>query len=64
MLIKDADKDKMTKVLQQLNTTIVKQHGFALSQDEDINDLCEKLTHFKDTSVFTKAITTMLNNIN
>jgi hypothetical protein len=63
-LIKNADKDKMTKVLQQLNTTIIKQHGFALSQDDSDNDLCEKLSHFKDTSVFTKAINTMLNNIN
>ncbi len=59
-LIKTADKDKMSKVLQSLNTPILKQHGFTLSLEDSDEVLCEKLTHFQDVTVFTRAITTML----
>lgn len=59
-LIKNSDKEKMTRVLQTLNVAILKQHGFTLSQEDSDCDLCEKLSTFKDVSVFTKAITNML----
>ena len=59
-LIKTADKEKMTKVLQNLNVPILKQHGFTLNLEDSDNDLCEKLSHFQDAKVFTKAITNML----
>lgn len=59
-LIKNAPSDKMTMVLQNLNVAILKQHNFVLSQTDTDEVLCEKLTHFKDVSVFTKAITNML----
>lgn len=59
-LIKNADKEKMTKVLQNLNVPILRQHGFTLSLEDSDEVLCEKLSHFQDVSVFTKAINNML----
>jgi hypothetical protein len=59
-LIKTAPVDKITPALQALNVAILKQHGFTLNQNDSENDLCEKLTHFKDVSVFTRAITNMI----
>lgn len=60
-IIKNADKDKMTNVLQSLNVPILRQHGFVLSLDDSDEDLCEKLSHFQDVTVFTKAINNLLN---
>ena len=60
-LIKNTPSDKMIPVLQNMNIAIIKQHGFSLNQDDDVNELCEKLTHFKDVAVFTKAINKMLS---
>lgn len=60
VLIKNADKDKMTKILQNVNVAVLKQHGFVLNLEDDDNVLCDKLSHFQDVSVFTKAITNML----
>lgn len=59
-IIKNADKDKMTRVLQSLNVPILRQHGFTLSLDDEDEVLCDKLTHFQDVTVFTKAINNML----
>ena len=59
-LIKNTDREKMNKVLQALNPAILKQHGFVLSPDYDDVDLCDKLSSFKDVTVFTKAIKNML----
>lgn len=60
-IIKNADKDKMTNVLQSLNVPILRQHGFVLSLDDSDEDLCAKLNHFQDVTVFTKAINNLLN---
>lgn len=59
-IIKNADKDKMTRVLQSLNVPILRQHGFTLSLEDEDEVLCDKLTHFQDVTVFTKAINNML----
>lgn len=59
-LIKTADKEKMTKVLQSVNVSILKQYGFALKQDDTDEELCDKLNHFKSVETFTKAIKNML----
>lgn len=59
-LIKNTDKEKMTKILQNLNVPILKQHGFTLSLEDTDDVLCEKLSHFQDVKVFTKAISNML----
>lgn len=59
-IIKNADKDKMTRVLQSLNVAILRQHGFTLSLEDTDDTLCEKLSHFQDVKVFTKAINNML----
>ena len=63
-LIKNSDKDKMVKILQSLNTSIMRQHKFTISVDDDDDDLCEKLSHFSDVTVFAKAIQTMLAKLN
>ncbi len=59
-LIKNTPVDKIAPALQTLNVAILKQHGFTLNQTDSTNELCEKLTHFKDVSVFTRAITNMI----
>lgn len=59
-LIKNTSVDKMAPVLQTLNGSILKQHGFVINQTDSESELCEKLTHFKDVSVFTRAITNMI----
>ena len=50
----------MTRVLQSLNVAILRQHGFTLSLEDTDDVLCEKLSHFQDVKVFTKAINNML----
>ena len=59
-LIKNTSVDKIAPALQALNVAILKQHGFTLNQTDSESELCEKLTHFKDVSVFTRAITNMI----
>ena len=59
-LIKNTPTDKIAPALQALNVAILKQHGFTLNQNDSTNELCDKLTHFKDVSVFTRAITNMI----
>lgn len=59
-LIKNSPEDKITQVLQNINVAVLKQHGFTLNQTDDEDMLCEKLTHFKDITIFTKAINRML----
>lgn len=59
-LIKTADTDKMTKILQSVNVSILKQYGFALKLEDTDDVLCEKLNHFKSVSTFTNAIKNML----
>ena len=60
-IIKTADRTKITEILQTLNVPILKQHGFTLSPDDSDDVLCEKLSHFQDVNVFTKAINNMLS---
>ena len=61
--IKSADKEKMIRVLQNVNVPILKQHNFTLNIEDSDNDLCEKLSHFPNIQTFTKAIKTMLDSI-
>lgn len=59
-LIKNTDKEKMTKILQNLNVPILKQHGFTLNLEDSDDVLCEKISHFTNVIVFTKAIKNMI----
>ena len=59
-LIKETDKDKMNKVLQSINVSVLKKYGYALSTEDTDNDLCEKLSKFENIETFTRAINTML----
>ena len=59
-LIKNADKEKMTKVLQNLNVSILRKHNFTLNLEDTDSELCEKLSHFDNVETFTKAINNML----
>lgn len=59
-LIRNTDKEKMTKILQNLNVPILKQHGFTLNLEDSDDVLYEKISHFTNVVVFTKAITNMI----
>lgn len=59
-IIKTSDTEKMSKVLQNVNVSILKQYGFVLKQDDTDEELCEKLSNFKSIETFTKAIKNML----
>ena len=59
-LIRNTDKEKMTKILQNLNVPILKQHGFTLNLEDSDDVLCEKISHFTNVVVFTTAITNMI----
>ena len=59
-LIRNTDKEKMTKILQNLNVPILKQHGFTLNLEDSDAVLCEKISHFTNVVVFTKAIRNMI----
>lgn len=59
-LIKETDKDKMNKVLQSINVSVLKKYGYALSTEDTDNDLCDKLSKFENIETFTRAINTML----
>lgn len=59
-LLRNTDKEKMTKILQNLNVPILKQHGFTLNLEDSDDVLCEKISHFTNVVVFTKAITNMI----
>ena len=59
-LIKNADKEKMTKVLQNVNVPILKQHKFVLNLEDSDEEMCEKISHFPNIPTFTNAIKTML----
>ena len=59
-LIRNTDKEKMTKILQNLNIPILKQHGFTLNLEDSDDVLCEKISHFTNVVVFTKAIKNMI----
>lgn len=59
-LIRNTDKEKMTKILQNLNVPILKQHGFTLNLEDSDDALCEKISHFTNVVVFTKAIRNMI----
>lgn len=61
-LIKNADKAKITKVLQSVNVPILKQHNFTLNLEDTDDVLCEKLSHFPNIPTFTNAIKTMLGD--
>lgn len=59
-LIRNTDKEKMTKILQNINVPILKQHGFTLNLEDSDDVLCEKISHFTNVIVFTKAIKNMI----
>ena len=59
-LIRNTDKEKMTKILQNLNVPILKQHGFTLNLEDSDDVLCEKISHFTNVVVFEKAIKNMI----
>ena len=59
-LIRNADKEKMTRVLQSVNVPILKQHKFTLNLEDSDAELCEKISHFPNIPTFTNAIKNML----
>ena len=59
-LIKTTEADKMTKVLQSVNVSIMKKYSFALSVNDTEEELIAKVSQFPDVTKFTKAIRNLL----
>ena len=55
-LIKETDAEKMNKVLQIVNVSVMKKYSFALSQDDSVEELNEKLSQFPNIEQFKKTL--------
>lgn len=55
-LIKETDAEKINKVLQIVNVSIMKKYSFALSQDDPVEELSEKLSKFPNIEQFKKTL--------
>lgn len=55
-IIKNTDREKMIKVLQRVNVSVVKKCGFSINVDDSIDELAKKLSQFKDVSQFGKTL--------
>ena len=55
-LIKETDAEKINKVLQIVNVSIMKKYSFALSQDDSVEELSEKLSKLPNIEQFKKTL--------
>lgn len=55
-IIKNTDREKMIKVLQRVNVSVVKKCGFSINVDDSIDELAKKLSQFKDVNQFGKTL--------
>ena len=55
-LIKETDAEKINKVLRIVNVSIMKKYSFALSQDDSVEELSEKLSKFPNIEQFKKTL--------
>lgn len=55
-LIKETDAEKINKVLQIVNVSIMKKYSFALSQDDSVEELSGKLSKFPNIEQFKKTL--------
>lgn len=55
-LIKETDAEKMNKVLQIVNVSVMKKYSFALSQDDSVEELSKKLSQFPNIEQFKKTL--------
>lgn len=62
-IIKTTEAEKIVKVLQQVNVSIMKKYAFALSNTDTEEELVNKLSQFPDVAQFKKAILNLINNV-
>lgn len=55
-IIRNTDREKMIKVLQRVNVSVVKKCGFSLNVDDSTEELVEKLSKFTNVSQFGKTL--------
>lgn len=55
-IIRNTDREKMIKVLQRINVSVVKKCGFSLSVDDSDEELVEKLSKFTNVKQFGKTL--------
>ena len=55
-IIRNTDREKMIKVLQRINVSVVKKCGFSLSVDDSDEVLVEKLSKFTNVKQFGKTL--------
>lgn len=55
-IIRNTDREKMIKVLQRVNVSVVKKCGFSLNVDDSTEELVKKLSKFTNVSQFGKTL--------
>lgn len=55
-IIRNTDREKMIKVLQRVNVSVVKKCGFSLNVDDSDEELVKKLSKFTNVSQFGKTL--------
>lgn len=55
-IIRNTDREKMIKVLQRVNVSVVKKCGFSLNIDDSTEELVKKLSKFTNVSQFGKTL--------
>ena len=59
-LIKNEDEEKVMKVLQRVNVSIMKKYAFVLTREDTEEELAEKLSKFPNIEQFKKTMTSLL----
>lgn len=55
-IIRNTDREKMIKILQRINVSVVKKCGFSLSVDDSDEELVKKLSKFTNVKQFGKTL--------
>lgn len=61
--IKNADSDKINKVLLNYNTSLIKSYGFSITQEESEDDLVQKVDKIKNKDKFLKGLERLIDNV-
>ena len=59
-LIKNEDEEKVMKVLQRVNVSIMKKYAFVLTREDTEAELADKLSKFPNIEQFKKTMTSLL----
>ena len=60
--IKNADTDKINKVLLNYNTSLIKTYGFSIRVEDSEDELVDKVSKIKNKDKFLKGLERLINN--